>query len=99
MVIRLAGVSGRPGLPVDGTIRIRSLKNVVYVGRPVFGQPDGSGALFKFEPDGAHATRVTVRFGAASVNSIQILDGLRPGDCVILSDMRAYEGNDRIRVK
>ncbi len=87
------------GLSVDGTIKIRVLKDVVYVGRPVVGQPYASSTLFKLEQDGSHATRVTVQFGASSVNSIQVLKGLQPGDHVILSDMSKYDGYDRIRLE
>jgi len=87
------------GLQVDGAIQIRVLKDVFYVGRPVFGQPNASSTLFKLEQDSNHATRVTVQFGASSVNSIQVLKGLQPSDRVILSDMSKYEGYDRIRVE
>ncbi len=87
------------GVSIDGTIQIRVLKDVVYAGRPVSGQPDASSTLFKLEQDGRHATRVTVEFGASSVNSIQVLKGLQPGDRVILSDMSKYDGYDRIRLE
>lgn len=87
------------GVPVDGTIRIRVLKDVVYVGRPVFAAVDAQYGLFKLETDGSHATRVRVRFGAASVDAIQILEGLQVGDRLILSDMSKYDGYDRMRVE
>ncbi|HYL77966.1 MAG TPA: M56 family metallopeptidase [Bryobacteraceae bacterium] len=87
------------GLDIDGTIQVRVLKDVVYVGRPVFGQPNASGTIFKMEQDGIHANRVTVQFGASSVNSIQVLKGLQPGDRLILSDMSKYDGYDRIRLE
>jgi beta-lactamase regulating signal transducer with metallopeptidase domain len=87
------------GSSVDGIIKIRVLKDVIYAGRPVVGQPFASSTLFKLEQDGSHATRVTVEFGASSVNSIQILKGLQPGDRVILSDMSKYDGYDRIRLE
>jgi beta-lactamase regulating signal transducer with metallopeptidase domain len=85
--------------PVDGTIRIRTLNNVVYVGRPAVSQLDTESILFKVESDGNHAKRVKVRFGAYSVNTVQILDGLQPGDRVILSDMTKYDGYDRISLE
>jgi beta-lactamase regulating signal transducer with metallopeptidase domain len=87
------------GLNIDGTIQIRVLQDVVYAGRPVSGQPDASTTLFKLEQDGSHATRVIVQFGASSVNSIQVLKGLKPGDRVILSDMSKYDGYDHIRLE
>ena len=78
--------------PVDGTITVGGLTNVVYVGRPVFGQPNSRVMLFKLEPDGHAAKKVPVQFGAASVNVIEIKSGLQPGDKVILSDMSQYDG-------
>jgi HlyD family secretion protein len=78
--------------PVDGTITVGGLTNVVYVGRPRFGRPNSRGALFKVEPDGHSAKQVPVEFGAASVQRIQIKSGLQPGDKVIISDMSQYEG-------
>jgi hypothetical protein len=78
--------------PVDGTITVGGLTNVVYVGRPVFGTSSSQVTLFKLEPDGHSAKRVPVQLGAASVNLIQIKSGLQPGDKVILSDMSQYDG-------
>jgi HlyD family secretion protein len=88
-----------PDLSVEGTIELERLKNVLYVGRPVFGQADSAVTLFKVGPDGRMATRTQVKFGRTSVNTIEILDGLKVGDTVILSDMSAYDGQDRIELK
>jgi len=87
------------GERVDATVTITRIFNVVYVGRPVFGTANSEATLFKFDPDGQHATRVKVQFGRTSVNQIEIKSGLQPGDQVILNDMRAYEKYDRIAVK
>jgi HlyD family secretion protein len=87
-----------PDLSVDGTIQIANLANVVYVGRPVFGQPDSSVSVFKIDPDGKGAERVTVKFGRASPNTIEVLAGLKTGDRVILSDMSAQDQFARIRL-
>lgn len=87
-----------PDLSVDGTVEIQRLADVIYVGRPVFGQPNSSVSLFKLDPDGKGATRTVVRLGRASVNSIEILDGLKPGDQVILSDMSNQDDRPRIRL-
>jgi len=87
-----------PDLSVDGTVEIQRLADVVYIGRPVFGQPDSSVSLFKLEPDGKGAARVTVKLGRSSVNTIEVLDGLKVGDQVILSDMSAQDQNPRIRL-
>ncbi len=88
----------RPDLSVDGTIEIEKLNDVLYVGRPTFGQPNSTVTLFKVDPDGKGATRVQVKLGRSSVNTIEILEGLRVGDTVILSDMSAYDAYDRIRL-
>jgi HlyD family secretion protein len=88
----------RPDLSVDGSVEIENLADVVYVGRPVFGQPNSTITLFKMEPDGQHASRTKVTLGRASVNNIEIVDGLKVGDTVILSDMSAQDLHDRIRL-
>jgi len=88
----------RPDLSVDGTIDIERLADVVYVGRPTVGQPHSTVTMFRYDPDGKTATRVTVKLGRASVNTIEVLDGLKVGDRVILSDMSAQDSHDRIRL-
>lgn len=88
----------RAELSVDGTIEIERLSDVVYVDRPVSGEPDTTIGLFKIDPDGKGATRVNVKLGRASVNTIEVLDGLKVGDRVILSDMSQYDSNQRIRL-
>ncbi|HXB72985.1 MAG TPA: M56 family metallopeptidase [Candidatus Acidoferrales bacterium] len=87
------------GDPVDGIIEIERLTNVVYVGRPVMGQADSDGTLYKLEPDGKQAVRVKVQFGKSSVNAIVIRSGLQPGDKIILSDVTAFLSLDRINLK
>lgn len=87
-----------PDLSVDGTIEIENLSDVVYVERPVFGQPNSTITLFKVDPDGKGASRVPVKLGRTSVNTIEVVDGLKVGDRVILSDMSAWDGHDRIRL-
>jgi HlyD family secretion protein len=88
----------RPDLSVDGTIDLEHLDDVLYVGRPAFGQENSTISLFKLESDGKGAVRVPVKVGRASVNSIQILEGLQAGDTVILSDMSRSDSTDRIRL-
>jgi HlyD family secretion protein len=88
----------RPDLSVDGTIEIERLADAVYVGRPVFGQPNSVATLFRLNPDGKEASRVQVKLGRASVNTIEILEGLNVGDQVILSDMSAWDVYNRIRL-
>ena len=91
--------SARPDLSVDGNVIIDRLENVVYVGRPTFGQANQQVSIFRLTPDGQYAERVTVRLGASSVNEIEVRDGLQPGDVVILSDMSQWDGFDRVRIK
>lgn len=88
----------RPDLSVDGTIELERLNDVVFMGRPTNGQPNGTISIFKITPDGQYASRVQVKLGRASVNTIEIMSGLKPGDQVILSDMTQYDGHDRIRL-
>jgi HlyD family secretion protein len=88
----------RPDLSVDGTITLENLKDVLFVGRPVHGQSDSTIGLFKIIDDGSDAVRVNVKLGRSSVNTIEILDGLKVGDKVILSDMSAWDAFDRIRL-
>jgi HlyD family secretion protein len=92
----------RPDLSVDGTIELERLENVLYVGRPAFGQENGTVSLFRLSgpaerPDAAE--RVQVKFGRSSVNTIEVVGGLKEGDRVILSDMSAWDGRDRLRIR
>ncbi|HEY0786852.1 MAG TPA: efflux RND transporter periplasmic adaptor subunit [Acidobacteriaceae bacterium] len=88
----------RPDLSVDGTIDLERMGSVLAMGRPAFGNENSTITLFRVSPDGKYATRVPVRVGRASVNSIQVLEGLQEGDAVILSDMSRYDNTDRIRL-
>jgi HlyD family secretion protein len=92
-------LGARPDLSVDGTVEIENLKDVLYVGRPVHGQAESTIGIFKIVDDGAEAVRVSVKLGRSSVNTIEIVDGLKVGDKVILSDMSAWDNFDRIRLK
>ncbi len=88
-----------PQLSVDGTIDLERLTDVLFVGRPALGNENSTLSLFKEDPDHKGAVRVPVKVGRASVNSIQVLDGLKEGDTVILSDMSRYDNVDRIRLE
>jgi len=85
-------------LSVDGTIQLEKLDDVVFMGRPVFGQADSKVSVFKIEPDGKYANRVQVTLGRASVNTIEVRSGLNVGDRVILSDMSAWDAYERIKL-
>ncbi len=87
-----------PQLSVDGTIDLERMQNVLYVGRPALGNEDSTLSLFKLDADGKGATRVSVKVGRASVNEIQVIEGLREGDTAILSDMSRWDNVDRIRL-
>ena len=89
----------RPDLSVEGTIELENLADVIYVGRPAFGQPNSTVGMFKIDPDGKGASRVQVKLGRASVNSVEILGGLEPGDKVYLSDMSQWDAFNRIRLE
>jgi len=88
-----------PDLSVDGTIELERLNDVLYMGRPAFGQDQSVVGLFKMTSDGVTAERTQVKLGRSSVNTIEVLSGLKVGDQVILSDMSAYDAYDRIRLK
>lgn len=91
--------SARPDLSVDGNVVIDRLDEIMYVGRPTFGQPNQRVSIFKLTEDQQFADRVTIQLGASSVNDIQVLDGLAEGDIVILSDMSRWDGFDRVKIK
>src|SRR2546430_2750873 len=89
----------RPDLSVDGTIQLEKLENVLYVGRPVQGQPESTIGLFKIVDGGKEAIRVPVKLGRSSVSTIEVVEGLQVGDQVILSDMSQYDAYARVRLK
>jgi HlyD family secretion protein len=89
----------RPDLSVDGTIDLDRMTDVLYVGRPAFGSENTTINLFRVAPDGKTATRVPVKVGRASINSVQIIEGLNAGDTVILSDMSRWDSADRVQLQ
>jgi HlyD family secretion protein len=91
--------SARPDLSVDGTIELERLKDVLKVGRPAFGQAQQTIGMFVLTPDGSEAVRTTVRLGRNSVSTIEILEGLKEGDRVIISDTSALDSYNRIRIR
>lgn len=100
--VELAGAlpqGARPDLSVDGEIDLDRLSNVLFVGRPAFGNENSTISLFRLGADGKTAVRVPVKVGKASVNAIQVIEGLQAGDTVILSDMSRWENTDRIRLE
>lgn len=100
--VRLLGElppGARPDLTVDGAIELERLEETLYVGRPVSGQPDGLISLFRLEPGGETAVRVPVRLGRASIQEIEVVEGLQEGDRVILSDMSDWSGFERIQLR
>lgn len=88
----------RPDLTVDGTVELERLDNIIYVGRPAFGQENSTVMLYKVDPTTGEANRLRVGLGRSSVNTIEIKEGLQPGDQVILSDMSSYDQFDRVQI-
>jgi HlyD family secretion protein len=88
----------RPDLSIDGTIELERLSEVVFVGRPAFGQERSTVGIFKLDEEGVYATRTQVQLGRSSVNTIEIIGGLNPGDRVILSDMSQWDSHDRVKL-
>jgi HlyD family secretion protein len=89
----------RPDLSVDGTVEIQNMTNVLYIGRPVHGEPNSTVGIFKVSADGTEGQRVQVKLGRGSVNTIEVVGGLREGDVVILSDMSNYDNVENGRVQ
>ena len=89
----------RPDLAVDGTVELERIPEAVYVGRPAFGQEQSTIGLFRLEPDGSHARRVQVKLGRSSVSTIEVVEGLAPGDEVILSETSRWDEFERIKLK
>ena len=87
----------RPDLSVDGTIEIERLENVLYMGRPVHGQENSMIGIFKLAPDGRSAVRVQVRLGKTSVNSVEIIDGLKEGDQVVTFGSFFIDANHKLK--
>jgi HlyD family secretion protein len=88
----------RPDLSVDGVIELEHLDDVVFVGRPAFGQEHSTASIFLLDADGTYANRTQVELGRSSVNTIEIVKGLKPGDRVILSDMSQWDSHDRVKL-
>jgi HlyD family secretion protein len=88
----------RPDLTVDGTVELERLNDVIFVGRPAFGQTQATVSMFKLEDGGKGAVRVTVKLGRSSVSTIEVIEGLQPGDQVILSDTSTYDTYNQIRL-
>jgi HlyD family secretion protein len=88
-----------PDLSVDGTIELERLNDVLFMGRPAFGQEQSTVGIFKVDADGGGASRVQVKLGRNSVTTVEVLSGLNAGDQVILSDMSAWDSFDRIRLR
>lgn len=88
----------RPDLSVDGTIELERLEDILYVGRPVHGQDHSSVGLFRLVDDGKQAVRVTVKLGRSSVNTIEIIDGLKEGEQVVLSDTAQWDNATTINL-
>jgi HlyD family secretion protein len=91
-------VGARADMSVDGTIQLEKLTNIVFVGRPAFGQENSTVTIFKVQQNG-DALATKVKLGRASVNTIEVLEGLTPGDQVILSDMSQFDAFERVQIK
>jgi HlyD family secretion protein len=89
----------RPDLSVDGLIEIERQRDCIYVARPATGEPESKASVFAVDADGAHARRVAVQLGKASVNRIQVVAGLKPGDRIIVSDVSQWSASDELRIR
>ncbi|MBK8248287.1 MAG: hypothetical protein IPK85_12905 [Gemmatimonadetes bacterium] len=89
----------RADLSVDGVIELERLESVLYVARPAYGQPESTVGLFKVSADGKTAERLSVKLGRASVSTIEVQQGLQPGDSVIVSDMSRFDNVQKVRIQ
>ena len=89
----------RPDLSVDGAVEIERIAEVLYVGRPAFGEEHSTVGLFRLEPDATHGVRTTVELGRSSIHTIEVVSGLEEGDQVVLSDVTRWQDHDRIRLR
>jgi hypothetical protein len=89
----------RPDLSVDGVVELERLNNVLHVGRPTIAQQNSPGTVFRLVDGGSHAERVQVKFGRTSVSRVEIVEGLNPGDVIVMSDMSQWDDVDRVRIK
>jgi len=89
----------RPDVNIDGTIELEHLADILFVGRPAFGQEKSQVGLFRLTPNGQEAVRVPVKLGRTSVNSVEIVEGLAVGDRVVLSDMSQWDAFERVRLQ
>ena len=89
----------RPDISVDATITLERLSDVLFTGRPAYGQPNATIGMFKLVEGGSYAVRIPVKLGRTSVNAVEIVDGLAEGDSVVLSDMTRYDGVERVKLK
>jgi HlyD family secretion protein len=92
-------LGARPDLSVEGTIQVDRIEETLFTGRPAYGQANSMVSVWKVVDGGRYAVRVPVRLGLSSVNTIEVIDGLSPGDVVILSDLSAYDAHERIRLR
>ncbi len=89
----------RPDLSVDGVIEIERTPDALYVARPATGDPESKASVFKVDADGAHAQRIAVHLGKASVNEVQVIAGLKAGDRIIVSDVSQWSASDELRIR
>jgi HlyD family secretion protein len=87
----------RPDLSIDGTIQLEKLASVLFVESPAISQDSGTISLFR--KVGTEAVRTTVKIGRRSVQYVEVVDGLKEGDSVILSDMSQYDAFDRLKLQ
>jgi multidrug efflux pump subunit AcrA (membrane-fusion protein) len=86
-------------LNVDGTIQLEHLRNILFTGRPTLARDNAGVTLFRLDPNGKTATRVQVRLGRVSANAVEIVQGLQPGDRIVLSEVPLPDNTERIRIK
>ena len=89
----------RPQLEVEGIIYVSQLQNTLYVGKPAYVKNDAAITVYKLDPDGRYARRVSVRAGKVSLNYMQVIQGLEAGNRIITSEIGEFQDQERLLLK
>jgi HlyD family secretion protein len=81
---------------VSARILIEERPDVLLVARGPF--VEDQGGRYAYVMDGDIAVRRPVRLGASSVAAVEILEGLQPGDRVVVAGTDAFEDAERVQV-
>jgi len=81
---------------VSARVLIEEKPNVVMVERGPF--VENEGGRYAYVMDGNIAVRRPVQLGATSVSAVEIVDGVKPGDKVVIAGTDSFANAERVRV-